>query len=84
MGSGGRGRVGKCGFIFCLASSYFWFDCDLRRGRATKSDEFSERCQSWGVGYFSIQKFILQISDLYLGLFFGCFAKKNSNKIFRK
>ena len=35
MGSGGRGRVGKCGFIFCLDSSYFWFDCDLESRRQT-------------------------------------------------
>ena len=35
MGSGGRGRVGKCGFIFCLDSSYYWFDCDLDSRRRT-------------------------------------------------
>ena len=32
----------------------------LGKGGATKSDEFSEKCQR-GVGSFSIQKFMLQI-----------------------
>ena len=38
-------------------------------GQATKSDEFSEG------GSFSIQKFILQILDLYKGFFSGLFPK---------
>ena len=60
----------------------------LGTGHATKSDEFSEKFQR-GAGSFSIQKIILQILDLYNGLLFGRFLKKNWNLhiyicIFRK
>ena len=45
----------------------------LRTGQATKTDEFSENfqfgIQGGGGGSFSIQKFMLQILDLYIGLF---------------
>ena len=37
----------------------------LGKGHATKSDEFSEKFQGGG-GSFSIQRFILQILDLYI------------------
>ena len=46
----------------------------LGKGGATKSDEFSEKLQ--GGGSFSIQKFILQILDLYKGPFLNVFRKK--------
>ena len=38
----------------------------LGKDPATKSDEFLEKCQIRGGGSFSIQKFILQILDLFL------------------
>ena len=40
----------------------------------TKSDEFSEKFQRRGGGSFSIQKFMLQILDLYIG-FLDVFQK---------
>ena len=51
----------------------------LGTGRATKTDEFSENFQRGrrkGGGSFSIQKFILQILDLYIGLFSDVFRKE--------
>ena len=50
---------------------------DKGKGPATKSKEFSEKCQRGGGGAFSIQKFILQILDLYIGLFLT-FSEKNA------
>ena len=54
----------------------------LGKGGATKSDEFSEKFQRGG-GSFSIQKFILQILDLYIGLF-RTFSEKNCTIILQK
>ena len=41
----------------------------LGKGPATKTDEFSEKCQRAGGGSFWIQKFILQNLDLHIGFF---------------
>ena len=47
----------------------------LRDGSRYQTDEFSEKFERGG-GSFSIQKFRLQILDLYKGLFSDVFRKK--------
>ena len=51
--------------------------------RATKLDEFSEKCQRGGGGSFLIRKFLLQILDLYIGLFWT-FCENNLQYNFPK
>ena len=41
----------------------------LGKGQATKSDEFSEKCQRGGRGSLSIHKLILLFRELKTGLF---------------
>ena len=43
-------------------------------GQGTKTDEFSEKFQEGG-GTFSIQKVMLQLLDLYTGLYTVIFGK---------
>ena len=58
--------------VFCFDSNliikfnlFIYFYVSLYgKGGATKSDEFSEKCQRGGGGSFSMQKLILQILDL--------------------
>ena len=52
----------------------------LGTGDGTKTDDISEKFHRWR-GSFSIQKIILQISDLYKGLEKG-FLKKNAIWLF--
>ena len=66
-----------------LSSILFW---KPNKGRVRllkpKMDEFLEKFQG-GEGPFSIQKFILQVLDLYIRLFLT-FSERNCNIIFRK
>ena len=56
----------------CLKVCAGYLDClDL-----VASDGFLEKLQMGGGGSFSIQKFILQILDLYRGLIEGAFLDK--------
>ena len=55
----------------------------LGKGPATKTDEFSEKCQRAGRGPFWIQKFILQNLDLHIG-FFSDVLRKFCNIFFLK
>ena len=54
------------------------------KGCATKSDECSEKFQRGGVGSFSILIFILQILDLYKGLFSAIFRREKLQYDFPK
>ena len=51
------------------------FVLHLGTGDATKTDEFLEKFQRRGS--FSIQKFMLQILDLYIGYFSDVFRKNS-------
>ena len=52
------------------------FIVDSGKGPATKLDDFSEKCQRGGGGSFLIRKFLLQILDLYIGLFLDVLRKQ--------
>ena len=54
----------------------------LATGQATKTDDFSNKSQKGRVIFNP--KFVLQILDLFIGLFFGRFLKQICNIIFRK
>ena len=52
-------------------------------GQADKRDEFSESFQNGG-GSFQIQKLVLQILDLYIGLLSDVFREKKMHHNFPK
>ena len=60
-----------------LMVKWLFFVTQLGKGTATKSDEFSEKCQRGGGGHFHSKKFILKI----LGTLNGAFWAWNWYKI---
>ena len=59
---------------FLVINIFLYFSDSLGKGQATKSDEFSEKCQRGGT--LSIQIFIIYT---LIKVFFGRFSKTNCN-----